>query len=110
MRVLIDRLGIRARRDFLQRVNQADLLIGHISQPFGDVGVDRKPSHRVLVQVGIEPPQRNEVGANPFPIVDALMRRRLRQPGQTRLSLRMAFSVLVWALTAAATSSIFAFI
>ena len=55
--LLIERLGVRARRDFLQRVKLGDLLLGDASQPLRDIGVRRKPPNRVLVQLRIQSPQ-----------------------------------------------------
>ena len=78
---LIDRLGIGARRDFLERVDQGGLLVDHAPQPLRDIRIDGLPSYRLLIQIDIEPRQHDLVAADAFPIVDSLVRGHFRESG-----------------------------
>lgn len=53
--LLIDRLRIGARRNFLEHVNQGYLFVDHAPQPLRDIRIDSLPSDRLLIQFKIKP-------------------------------------------------------
>ena len=93
--LLIERLGIRARRDFLQRVKQGDLFLDDASQPLARY---RGPtaSHLTACWFNSElsRPSRMRSPLMPFPDFDALVTGISGNLAQTRFSLRIAFKVL----------------